>query len=239
MGNKKKVSVVIPAYNEESYIESCLNSLVNQTLDRRDYEIVVVDGGSEDKTVDIAREYADNVIIQHSKGVGGARNDGVEVSSGEIVAMTDADIILPCNWLERIWNDFQAENVVAVYGPIIPIESRFKYKVLIGAFNKLVHFAATSGIFHATLGSNTAIRKDVFQKIGGYSDMSAGDDYEIARRLRHEGVIRYDPMLSVRFSMRRMEKYGFIRALYIWAMNVMAAKRGTHARINYTRQTYR
>jgi len=101
MGNNKKVSVVIPAYNEESYIGACLNSLANQTLDRRDYEIVVVDGGSEDETVDIAREYADNVIIQHSKGVGGARNDGVEVSSGEIVAMTDADIILPCNWLEE------------------------------------------------------------------------------------------------------------------------------------------
>jgi len=103
--------------------------------------------------------------------------------------------------------------VVAVYGPIIPIESRFKYKVLIGAFNKLAHFAATSGIFHATLGSNTAIRRDVFQKIGGYSDMSAGDDYEIARRLRHEGAIRYDPMLSVHFS--NGEVWIYTRTVYM------------------------
>ncbi len=211
---------------------------MNQTLNRADYEVVVVDGGSADKTVDIAKEYADEVITQHSDGVGGARNDGVEVSSGEIVAMTDADTILPAKWLERIWNDFREEGVVAVYGPIIPIESRFKYRFLIGLFNKLVLVSAHLGIFHATIGSNTAIRRDVFLRIGGYSEMSAGDDYEIARRLRHEGAIRYDPRLYVWFSMRRMEKFGFIRALYIWAMNVIASKRGRRARISYTGQSY-
>ncbi len=235
----RKISVVIPTYNEEAYIGRCLNSLVNQTLNRDAYEIVVVDGGSADRTVEIAREYADIVIMQQSKGVGGARNDGVALSSGEIVAMTDADIVLPDNWLERIYDDFSGDGVVAVYGPIIPIESRFKYRLLIGMFNKLVHIAAYLKVFYATLGSNTAILKDVFERIGGYTDMSAGDDYEIARRLKEEGIIKYDPELYVWFSMRRMEKYGVIRALYIWAMNLWASKRGTAAKVNYTRQIYR
>ncbi len=236
---RHKISVVIPTYNEEDYIGRCLNSLMNQTLDRREYEIVVVDGGSTDRTVEIARKYADSVIMQHSNGVGGARNDGVAVSNGEIVAMTDADIILPNNWLERIYADFREAGVVAVYGPIVPIESRFKYRFLIGLFNKLANIAARLKIFYATLGSNTAIRSDIFQRIGGYTDMSAGDDYEIARRLRDVGIIRYDPELYVWFSMRRMEKYGVIRALYIWFMNLLASKRGTTAKVNYTRQIYK
>ena len=90
----KKISVVIPTYNEERYIEKCLQSLVNQTLNRDDFEIVVVDGGSADRTVELAEGYADIVIPQESKGVGGARNDGVEVSRGELIATTDADIFL-------------------------------------------------------------------------------------------------------------------------------------------------
>ncbi len=235
----RKISVVIPTYNEDAYIGRCLNSLVNQTLSRDAYEIVIVDGGSDDRTVEIARGYADIVIKQRSEGVGGARNDGVALSSGEIVAMTDADIILPPDWLERICADFREDGVVAVYGPIIPIESRLKYRVMIGLFNKLAHIAAYLRVFYATIGSNTAIRRDVFERIGGYKDMAAGDDYEIARRLKREGIIRYDPELYVRFSMRRMEKYGVIRALYIWAMNLVASRRGTTAKVSYTRQVYK
>lgn len=235
----KKISVVIPTYNEERYIVRCLKSLVNQTLHRDEFEIVVVDGGSADRTVELAEEYADLVIQQKSKGVGGARNDGVEVSSGEIIATTDADIILPEDWLARICADFKSKRVVAVYGPIIPIEDIFKYRFLIGLFNKVAHLLARTKVFYATLGSNTAFRRRIFLQIGGYSDMAAGDDYEIAMRLKHLGRIFYDSDLYVLFSMRRMEKFGVTRALYIWAINVVAEKRGKCSKLNYMRQIYK
>ena len=235
----KKISVVIPTYNEEKYIERCLKSLLNQTLCRDEFEIVVVDGKSTDKTVELAKNYADMVIQQKSKGVGGARNDGVEIAGAEIIATTDADTVLPKEWLERICADFDSKDVVAVYGPIRPIGNKFKYKFLIGLFNKFAHLSAKLRLFHATLGSNTSFRRSAFMKIEGYSAMPAGDDYEIVWRLKHLGKIYYDPDLIVDFSMRRLEQFGILRSMCIWTSNVIAAKRGKNPKVAYTHQTYK
>ncbi|HPD51509.1 MAG TPA: glycosyltransferase family 2 protein, partial [Methanoculleus sp.] len=70
------ISVVVPTYNEEQNIERCLRSLADQTVPRKNYEIIVVDGNSKDRTRDLAEPLADQVFIQTSKRVGGARNDG-------------------------------------------------------------------------------------------------------------------------------------------------------------------
>ncbi|HRT12001.1 MAG TPA: glycosyltransferase family 2 protein, partial [Methanoculleus sp.] len=70
------ISVVVPTYNEEQNIERCLRSLADQTVPRKNYEIIVVDGNSKDRTRDLAETLADQVFIQTSKRVGGARNDG-------------------------------------------------------------------------------------------------------------------------------------------------------------------
>jgi len=235
----KKISVVIPTYNEERYVERCLKSLVNQTLPRTEFELIVVDGGSTDRTVEIAQGYADIVMQQKSKGVGGARNDGVDAASAELIATTDADIILPGDWLARICADFESKSVVGVYGPINPIEDIFKYQFLIGLFNKVAYLLARMRVFYATLGSNTAFRRRTFLQIGGYSDLPAGDDYEIALRLKRAGRIYYDPALYVDFSMRRMEQFGILHTLYIWAINAMSVTRGKTAKVNYARQTYK
>jgi len=236
-----KVSVIIPTYEEEKYIERCLKSLTNQTLSREHYEIIVVDANSKDKTVEIARKYADKVIIQKSSGVGGARNDGAKIARSEIIATTDADAILPKHWLERIVFDFESKDIVAVFGPIIPIENKFKYNFLLGLFNNLARISAKLKIFYATVGSNIAFKRDIFLKIGGFAEMLAGDDYEIAFRLRKQGTIYYDPKLYVYFSMRRMEKFGLLYSLYLWAINTLATKLKLHKKIkikNYVQQKY-
>jgi len=237
----KKISVVIPTYNEENYIEKCLKSLMNQTLQRDEFEIIIVDGGSKDKTVEISEKYADKILFQKSEGVGGARNDGVRESSSSIIATTDADIILPPDWLERILFNFSSRNIACLFGPIKPIENRFKYRFLIGLFNDCAHFMAKMRLFYATVGSNTAFRRDIFLKAGGYPEVQAGDDYGVAFRLKKFGKIRYDPKLCVHFSMRRMEKYGVVYSLYNWTMNALIASFGLNHRINvkeYMRQKY-
>src|SRR3989338_6063469 len=81
--NKPQISVVIPAYNEALYIEPCLKSLENHTLNRNKYEIIVVDGNSTDKTREIARKYADFVLTETEKSVGKARNRGCKKASLE------------------------------------------------------------------------------------------------------------------------------------------------------------
>ena len=98
----KKISVVVPTYNEEENIVKCLESLRNQTIPREDYEIIIVDAPSKDKTQELAKKNgADKVIVQKSKGISGARNDGFMVADSEIVATTDCDIEIPKDWLEK------------------------------------------------------------------------------------------------------------------------------------------
>src|SRR5512138_937433 len=106
------ISVIIPTFNEEENIAQCLVSLSHQTVPRDSYEIIVVDGGSKDATCEIARKYADSVFTQTSKKVGGARNDGVMAAKGEIIATTDADCILPPDWIARIAEDFEKPGIV-------------------------------------------------------------------------------------------------------------------------------
>lgn len=211
-----RISVVIPTYNEEDIIEKGLSNFSNQSLSRDEFEIVVVDGGSTDETVRIAKKYADTVIQQKSKGVGGARNDGVEVTRAEIVATTDIDVILPDFWLERILMHFKRKEVVGVCGPNEPIERKFRARAAYFVIN-FIH--PLSSLFNLTgmPGNNTAFKKSAFLSIGGYdTDAPYLDDIEMGLRLRKAGKVVFDRNLMVKISMRRLEESGYLKVLLLW-----------------------
>ena len=138
------ISVIIPSYNEDTNIGRCLLSLLAQDIPRNEYEIIVVDGDSKDRTREIAGQYADQVFIQTSRRVGGARNDGVLASRGEIIATTDADCILPPDWLRNIRDAFKDEDVVQLYGPVDPIEPGIKNKFSLMLANTFCHASGTT-----------------------------------------------------------------------------------------------
>ena len=231
------ISVIIPSYNEEENIAQCLVSLSHQTISRGDYEIIVVDGGSKDDTCEIAKKYADKVFTQTSKKVGGARNDGVMAARGEIVATTDADCILPPNWIKTLTEDFSDPPVVQCYGPVYPIEegmgNRFSL-LLVNTFARIGYYSST---FYYTLGCNTAFRKEAFIHAGMYRCIDAGDDLEIAMRMKDEGKILFDNRLNVGFSMRRYEKFGTLQSLYEWIYIV--SKGGESEKFSYSRKEYK
>jgi len=230
------ISVIVPSFNEEENIAQCLVSLSHQTLARSEYEILVVDGGSTDKTCEIARKYADKVFVQTSKKVGGARNDGVIASKGDIIASTDADCILPPDWVERVKKDFADPAIVQVYGPVYPIEdtagNHFSL-LLANTFSRIGYYSRT---FYYTLGCNTAFRKDAFLRAGMYRCIDAGDDLEIAMRMKDQGKIRFDGKLKVGFSMRRYQQYGTFKSLYEWLYIV--AHGGESQKYAYTQKKY-
>lgn len=230
------ISVVVPSYNEEGAIGRCLASLADQTLPRGEYEVIVVDGNSADRTRAIAAEYADRVFVQSSPKVGGARNDGVLAAAAPLVATTDADCALPRNWVERARDALSREGVVMVYGPVDPIEDGIKNRLSLGVANLAAAVASRVG-FHYTLGCNTAFRKDAFVRAGMYRTVDAGDDLEVARRMVREGRVVYDRGLRVGFSMRRYEQFGTLRSLYQWLYIVW--KGGESSKYTYTRREYR
>lgn len=105
-----KLSIIVPAYNAAGVIERCLNSLVDQTFD--DYEVIIVNDGSTDNTMDVISKFVDSnittgrritVINQENQGVSVARNKGIEVASGEYLLFVDADDFIETDSLKKIW----------------------------------------------------------------------------------------------------------------------------------------
>ncbi len=231
------ISVIIPSYNEETNIARCLESLQKQTIPRGEYEIIVVDGNSSDHTRDIAERYADLVFIQTSAKVGGARNDGVMRSKGEIIVTTDADCILPVDWLENIRDEFSKQPIVQLYGPVDPIEAGIKNRLSLFFANMFARIGYYSGALYYTLGCNTAFDRGAFILAGMYRTVDAGDDLEIARRMRKLGKVKFSNRVRVGFSMRRYQQYGTLKSLYEWLYIVSHG--GSSEKHSYTKREYK
>jgi glycosyltransferase involved in cell wall biosynthesis len=231
------ISVVIPTYDEEENIARCLQSLTHQTLPREEFEIIVVDGNSKDGTRECAEPYADRVMIQTSKKVGGARNDGIRASQGSLIATTDADCVCPSTWLSTIKQGFTDPNVVQMYGPVDPIEEGLNYRLSLGAINLLSSGGYHTGILYYTLGCNTAFRKDAFISAGMYRCIDAGDDLEIALRMKRFGRVLWNREMRIGFSMRRYRQFGTLKSLYEWLYIV--AHGGETDKFSYSRRDYK
>ncbi|NYT02033.1 MAG: glycosyltransferase [Methanosarcinales archaeon] len=197
------ISVIVPSLNEAATIGSCLQSIANQSVGRDGYEIIVVDGDSQDGTPDIARRYADRVIAQSSKGIGGSRRDGADAARGDILAFTDADTIVPHAWLERIEANLADHD--ASTGPVIYVDADLRAELLQKWRDLYRVFHALS--FYYIIGSNMAVRREVYQKIGGHRDISLLDDYDLSVRLMRIGAHSvYDPEQMVFTSSRRADR---------------------------------
>jgi glycosyltransferase involved in cell wall biosynthesis len=232
------ISVIVPTFNEEENIERCLSSLCSQTLPRDEYEILVVDGNSKDRTRELAEPLADRVIIQTSEKVGGARNDGAKIARGAIIATTDADCVIPENWLEEIARSFASEDgIVQLYGYVYPIEPGIKHELSLHLANLFSKLGYMTGTIHYTLGCNTAFDRETFLEAGMYRCIDAGDDLEIARRMIHHGRVVLNPHMKVAFSMRRYEQFGTLKSLWEWIYIV--ANGGDSAKYSYAQREYK
>lgn len=112
-----KVSIIVPIYNVEKYLDRCMDSLLNQTL--KDIEIIMVDDGSPDNCPSMCDEYAKKdvrVKIIHKKnaGLGFARNSGIDVATGEYIAFVDSDDYVDRNMYETLYNKAKKNKVNAV-----------------------------------------------------------------------------------------------------------------------------
>lgn len=239
------ISVIIPTYNEERNIERCLRSLEKQTIPRSQFEVIVVDGQSKDRTVEIAGRYADRVIQQVSKGVGGARNDGAKIARGRVIVSTDADCLPPPRWLENISKCFKDDRVLAATGLLKPVlddlddAERAAYNVLFETSNLFILIAAKLRFYHLC-GANTAFDRDVFNKVGGYSDLPYSDDIEIVRRLKPLGRIAVSKEIWVHYSVRRIKKLGLAKYAFMIFRNDWAVMFFNHKPVkgDYAKQDY-
>ncbi len=217
---KPKISVIIPAFNEASYIAGVLSSLQKQTF--KDFEVIVVDKESTDGTKDIAAKYG-KVVIEKRRGIGLARNTGVDAARGEVIFFTNADTKLAENVLETYAKAFEDEKVVAASGPLVPLEEasafiRFGYRFASVWLAKLSFKLGKPAI----AGSNFAVRKSAFNTVGGFdTGLETYEDLDLTLRLRKAGEIAYIDNAVVATSTRRIKKWGIPKYIYFNASNVI------------------
>src|SRR3989339_1949057 len=204
-----KISVIIPTLNEESHIEKTLQSVIKQ---EGDCELYVVDGGSTDNTVAIAKRYT--TVINSKRGRAVQMNAGARLCTGDILLFLHADTLLPDNGFREIRKRTRDETVAGGSFYIAFDAENFILRGVsfITRFNfRLFHFG-DQGIF---------VRRDVFQKLHGYKEIPLMEDYDFYKRLREQGkvILIRMPVIS---SARRFIKKGVIRQLLINKFVVLA-----------------
>jgi GT2 family glycosyltransferase len=195
-----RVSVVVCSYNSERTMEACLASL--ELLDYPDYEVIVVNDGSTDGTLEIAERFPYcRIISQPNKGLSVARNVGAEAATGEIVAYTDSDCVADPDWLTYLVGKMEASNLAACGGPNFPPpeDSLVPAAVAVSPGGP-THVLISDEVAEHIAGCNMAFRREVLLELGGFDPTyrAAGDDVDICWRFQDAGhAIGFSPAAIV------------------------------------------
>jgi glycosyltransferase involved in cell wall biosynthesis len=207
MLNRRTISLVIPAYNEESHLAQCLGSALAQDVPFR--EIIVVDNASTDRTVAVAQQFPSVRIVREQKrGIVQARNAGFDAARGDIIARIDADTVLPADWSAHItgfYSDASTARTAWTGGgtfmdvPFTGLVSR-TYHLMAFRANQLL-------IGYPTLwGSNMAFPVSAWRTVRRKTCRRHGihEDLDLAMHLHATGMkIHYDSSMPVPASLRR------------------------------------
>lgn len=219
-----KVSVVVCAYNAERTMDSCLASL--EKLNYPNYEVIVVNDGSKDRTLEIAQRYDyTRIISQENKGLSVARNVGIAAASGNIVAFTDSDCVADPDWLIYLVEKFISSDLSAVGGPnLSPPEESLVPSCVAVSPGKPTHVLLSDEVAEHIAGCNMAFRREALEEIGGFDPIfhAAGDDVDLCWRLQDQGyTIGFSPAAivwhfrrnTVAAYLKQQEGYGKAEAL--------------------------
>jgi GT2 family glycosyltransferase len=213
-----KISVIIVAYMAQDVILDCIESLLKQTYPKEKYEIIIVVDDSE--TFDAVRKYsssnAPQIRIEYRTKRGNipsARNVGIHLSNGEIIAFTDSDCVVHERWLERLGEKLEySPTLVGVGGAVRPFSLDPVSRAL--ALLNMVSWSGGEESLEKSLAtSNAAYRRDVLTEVGGFDEgASVGEDVDLYRRVTQQGYhVLYDPGIIV-YHKHRMR----LRDIFFW-----------------------
>lgn len=219
------VSIVVPVQNGALTIEALLQSLLGLEYHKEKVEVIVVDGDSTDKTRDMVTKYPFKLIIEKRNGLNVARNTGIRNSSGDIIAFTDSDCVVPGDWVKKIAENFNDPQIGCVAGnvegyyddffsqyadnSVVPVMPSFKTRETTSMIKLFQHPA----------GCNIAFRREAVQKMGGFDeDIRYGfDDIEVVERICRSGykmvsdpnvVVQHRHRTNLRDLLKQHFKYG-------------------------------
>ncbi len=217
-----KISVIIPAKNEEKFLPVLLESIKNQDFD--DYEVIVADAFSTDGTREIAAGYGARVVDGGMPGPG--RNAGARAAKGEFLVFLDADVVIPEHFLKNLYNEMQERYIDVATCAIRPMSDIQLDRVIHNVINLTV--MANLRINPMAFGFCIFITKRLFDRIGGFDEtIKVAEDNDLVKRASDHRPLRYLNSTHVKVSVRRYEKEGRLQyAAKGIKLNVYRAFRG-------------
>ncbi len=214
-----KFSVLIPTLNEEKYLGKLLDSLKGQTF--KDFEVVIVDAHSDDKTVAVANQYKKSldlrIINSGKRNISHQRNLAAKNATTENLIFFDADVIVESNFLEKIDQALNQNNFHFASSWMTPLSTRLTDKIIFGFFNR-IYLEIAKLFTPGGTGAFLYVHKKAFRAIKGFDlTTNFGEDFDLVKRLHHQGF-KYHLFRkpSVGFSVRRLDKEG--RPFFIYKM---------------------
>ena len=206
------VSINIPVHNGERTLRECLRAVLNQTY--KNYEIIIVDNNSTDKTKNILEEFQKKnkkikYIFERKIGRGAARNAGIKNSSGEIIAMTDSDCIVPQNWIKEITEPIRSGKEMTVMGSEESIIDNYWTKNIQKANKNLIK-SSLDGRYVCHLDTkNFAINSSLIKKRKFDVNLLALEDFELYLRLKKYSKILFLQDIKVKHNHKQKGKDWF------------------------------
>lgn len=224
------ISIIIPTYQEELVLEKTLKSLRNGFDPLAiPYEIIVSDGKSSDRTLEIAKQWAHKVVVHtglSKQTIAGGRNAGAKEASGDILIFLDADCTIKDHnlFFKTVAHAFKDRKMTGLTGwlEVLPHHATLADHV-ISYIVSFVYMVLNNFLFiGASFGELQIIRKESFEKLGGYKEhLAAGEDVDMFQRLSTLGRTKLDSTLVIYHTGRRAHKIGWPRLLFQWFMNTI------------------
>jgi len=210
-----RIALVIPTLNEETHIGLLLETLAHQTY--RNFEVVVVDSNSIDRTCEVVEKYRDRLpslkIVQTpEKGLSRARNIGVRESKAEDILFMDADGKVAVDFLEDLVLVMRTMELKAAATLVKPdstkLFDRFFYGILMGWGLRIFQY-----FFPVVTGSSLIVQREIFEQAGGFDTTIHFEDSAFARKVARIGRFRILPHPVVTTSVRRLDRDGRFKTL--------------------------
>jgi len=245
--NRILISVVVPFHNSEEYIGRCAESLVHQDFDKERYELLFVDNGASDRSKEIVKSFSGITCLQEpAKGAYAARNKGLSIARGDIIAFTDSDCAVDRNWLQAIHDDVSRHGSQVLLGRrLYPGPRSTLVDLCETAANEDIRHLVESDDteFYYGYTNNMAITRDVFRDVGSFHALHGEDTEYIGRCLGLYGSLRMrfvDAMMVTHLEitsfwriLKKNYKYGYNDIAYIGRRLTRAGRARAKERARY------
>lgn len=186
---KPYISIIIPVLNGQHHVENCMQSIRGLNYPKDSFEVILIDNGSNDKTVELIKKSQHDLDIKiyynKIKSSYASRNIGIKNAKGEIIAFTDIDCIVDNNWLTNIVKYFSDKNIGGIAGEILPQKGNSlveRYSIMVGMLSQKITISSEFLPYAQT--ANAAYRKELFQTIGLFDELFSGGDADLSWRMQ-------------------------------------------------------